>query len=112
MLPFVDRSPNGRRIFKDRDLILLNTIECLKATGMPLKEIKQYIDWCVEGSSTAQQRYDMFLERRQEAEKQIAQLQKTLITINNKCTYYEKVLETGTTEVEWNYIKVTITKYS
>ena len=55
LLPFVQRKPNGQRIFTHRDLIFLNTIECLKSTGMPLKEIKQYIEWCIEGMPTVPQ---------------------------------------------------------
>ena len=41
LLLFVQRTENGRRVFSDRDIILLSTIECLKATGMPLKDIRQ-----------------------------------------------------------------------
>ena len=59
LLPFVQRKPNGQRIFTHRDLIFLNTIECLKSTGMPLKEIKQYIEWCIEGMPTVPQRYEL-----------------------------------------------------
>ena len=63
LLPFVQRKPNGQRIFTHRDLIFLNTIECLKSTGMPLKEIKQYIEWCIEGMPTVPQRYELFLDQ-------------------------------------------------
>lgn len=64
ILPLVERSENGRRMFTDKDLIMLNTIECLKKTGMQLKDIKQYIDWCAEGASTTKQRFDLFAERK------------------------------------------------
>lgn len=99
ILPLIERSENGRRVFTDKDLIMLNTIECLKNTGMQLKDIKQYIDWCAEGSSTAQQRYDLFAERKKAVEEQIAQLQKTLKTINYKYEFYRKALEQGYPDV-------------
>lgn len=99
MLPFVQRNSGGQRIFTQRDLIFLNTIECLKSTGMPLKEIKQYIDWCLEGAPTVPQRYELFLERKALVEQEIAQMQKILATINYKCDFYKKALATGNVEV-------------
>ena len=42
----------------------LKVIECLKATGMQIKDIKQFLDWCHEGDNTLQKRRDMFYERR------------------------------------------------
>ncbi len=81
LLPCVQRKANGQRIFTHRDLIYLNTIECLKRTGMPLKQIKQYIDWCLEGAPTVPQRYQLFLERKQLVEDQLAEMQKILATL-------------------------------
>lgn len=49
LMPFVERTPSGNRLFKESDLSALKVIECLKATGMPIKEIKNFIDWCSEG---------------------------------------------------------------
>jgi DNA-binding transcriptional MerR regulator len=99
LLPLVEKSPSGARIFKDSDLEWLSMIECLKQTGMMLKEIKQFLDWCIEGDSTLQQRYDMFIERKAEAERQIQALQKALEKINYKCWYYETALAAGTIKI-------------
>lgn len=52
LMPFVERPPSGNRLFKESDLSDLKVIECLKATGMPIKEIKNFIDWCSEGDAT------------------------------------------------------------
>jgi DNA-binding transcriptional MerR regulator len=99
LLPFVDKSASGTRVFKESDFEWLAVIECLKQTGMQLKDIKQYIDWCMDGDSTLQRRYDMFVERKVEAERQIAALQKALEKINYKCWYYETALAAGTVKV-------------
>ena len=56
LLPFVERSESGIRMFKDSDMEWLAIIECLKKTGMPIKEIKKFIDWCMEGDATIDQR--------------------------------------------------------
>lgn len=99
LLPFIERSSNGRRVFHERDIILLNTIGCLKGTGMSLKEIKQYVIWCVEGFSSVPKRYDMMQQRKQDVENQIKVLNKTLETIENKCKFYEKAIVTGNTDM-------------
>lgn len=99
LLPFVERSAGGVRIFKESDFSWLTIIECLKATGMPIKDIKTYIDWSMQGDSTLQQRYEMFLERKAIVEAQMAELQKTLDTINYKCSYYEDTLKAETDKI-------------
>lgn len=95
LLMFVERDSAGRRVFKDTDFIMLNTIMCLKSTGMALKDIRQYVEWCAEGASTLQERYDLFVEQKKIVENQIAELQKVLRTINFKCDFYENAIKTG-----------------
>lgn len=51
LLPFIERSGGGIRIFKDEDLSWLKIIECLKKTGMPIRDIKHFLDSCIEGDS-------------------------------------------------------------
>ena len=102
LMPFVERAQNGTRLFKESDISALKLIECLKSTGMPIKEIKTFIDWCSEGDSTLQQRYDMFLERKASVEAQMAELKKTMEVIEHKCLYYLTALEAGTEEIHKN----------
>lgn len=96
LLPFVERSESGYRIFSENDIGLLNIIECLKLTGMPIKEIKQFTLWLQQGDDSLPERYQMFLDRRKAVEKQIEQLHQTLKVIDYKCWYYETAIEAGT----------------
>ncbi|MDF2014696.1 MerR family transcriptional regulator [Priestia megaterium] len=102
LIPFVERRPNGTRVFKESDINALKIIECLKATGMPIKEIKAFIDWCSDGDSTLQQRYDMFMERKAIVEAQMEELKKTMDVIEHKCWYYETALDAGTEDIHKN----------
>ena len=95
LLPFVDRSASGVRVFKESDFEWLRLIECLKATGMPIRDIKQFIDWCLEGDATLPQRRDMFRERRRAVLAQMERLQATLDIIDYKCWYYETAAKAG-----------------
>jgi len=46
LLPNLKRTPSGTRIFVDSDIDTLKVIECLKNTGVPIKEIKNFIVAC------------------------------------------------------------------
>lgn len=99
LIPFVERTPSGIRLFKESDIDALKIIECLKSTGMPIKEIKSFIDWCSEGDATLQQRFDMFMERKATVEAQMEELRKTMEVIEHKCKYYKTALEAGTEDI-------------
>lgn len=99
LLPFVERTAGGRRLFKESDMDALKVIECLKLTGMPIKEIKDFIDWCSDGDATLQQRHDMFIERRATVEAQMEELKKTMEVIEHKCLYYKTALNAGTEDI-------------
>lgn len=99
LLPFIERSESGYRLFSEDDIALLKIIECLKLTNMPIKEIKEFIHWIQMGDASLQQRYNMFLERRNAVEEQIRTLEKTLEVIDYKCWYYKTSLEAGTEEI-------------
>ena len=96
LLPFVERSKSGIRMFKDEDFKGIMLIECLKKAGMTIKEIKTYIDWLIEGDSTIHQRLKMFKKRKEAVEKQIAELEETLDVLKYKCWYYETAKNAGT----------------
>lgn len=104
LLPFIDRTKSGIRVFEDSDFKWLHIIECLKKTGMPLKEIKVYIDRCIEGDSCIQERYVIIKEQKENIKRQIQELNEALDTINYKCWYYETALEAGTTSIHENRI--------
>ncbi len=95
LLPFVKKSGSGLRVFTESDLGWLVMIECLKGTGMPLKGIKQYIDWYREGDSTLQNRLDMFKAQKVRLEEQMALLQKHMEKIAYKIELYEEAVKRG-----------------
>lgn len=99
LLPFVERSSGGIRVFKEADYEWLKVIECLKKTGMPLKDIKTFIEMAMQGDDTIDDRLELIMKQRDEVSKQIAELQETMETLNFKCWYYETAKSAGTTAV-------------
>lgn len=96
LLPFVERSDSGIRLFKDSDMEGLRVIECLKRTGMPIKDIKVFMELCQLGDSTINERLQLIDKQRETVLEQQKQLQETLDTLNYKHWYYETAAKAGT----------------
>ena len=99
LLPFIDKKENGTRIFKDEDLEGLFIISCMKKSGLPIKDIKKYMDLCIEGDNTLEERMAIFLERREIVQKQIEELNDIMNTIDYKIWYYEEAIKAGTEDI-------------
>lgn len=93
LLPFVDRTESGQRCFKESDFELLCEIECLKKTGMSIKDIKQFIDWRMEGEETLENRLSLFQKQKDAVHRQIEEFNQQLEEIEFKIWYYEAMLQ-------------------
>lgn len=98
LLPFVERSSGGIRMFGEADFEWLKIIDCMKKTGMSVKQIRQYIEMALEGDDTINQRLELFRNQRDELKKQMNELQKAMKTVEYKCWYYETAKAAGTTD--------------
>lgn len=95
LFPAIGRSNGGIRIFTETEIEVIKMIECLKATGMPIKDIKQFFNWCREGDASLQKRLDMFKERLTAVTRQMEELQRTMDTVKYKCWYYTTAVAAG-----------------
>ena len=95
LLPFIRKNGAGLRVFSDEDIGWLSMIECLKETGMSLKEIRQYIDWYQEGDGTLDKRLKMFEEQKRNLETKLDNLQKNMKKIAYKIKLYEEAVRLG-----------------
>jgi len=89
LLPFISRNKTGNREFNEKDLEFIKLICCLKNTGMHIKEIKQYIDLCMDGAETSDLRKKIMLDHRKEVLRQIGYLKKNLNLIDLKILFYD-----------------------
>ncbi|MCI8511236.1 MAG: MerR family transcriptional regulator [Lachnospiraceae bacterium] len=94
LFPDMQRS-SGIRRFSEKELNELRVIECLKKSGLGIKSIKQFMEWCSEGSETYGLRQELFLKRKAAVEGEIRQLEKTLDMLRFKCWYYEQAIQDG-----------------
>lgn len=99
LLPFVERSHGGVRMFREEDYEWLQIIQCLKKTGMPLKNIRAFVLMAMQGDATIDARLDMMLRQRDAVQRQMQELAQTLETLEFKCWYYQTARAAGTTDV-------------
>ena len=94
LFPHLERV-SGIRNFTDREIENLRIIECLKRSGMEIKDIKQFMQWTTEGASTYPQRKQMFEDRLAAVEEEMQRLLKTIDMLKFKCWYYGQALQDG-----------------
>nr|WP_242595917.1 MerR family transcriptional regulator [Enterococcus sp. MJM12] len=88
LLPFVSKNEAGYRVFTESDLGFIQTICCLKDTGMPVKTIKVYIDYCMEGTKSIPKRCALLAQHRQNVLAEIESLQQNLKEVDEKLATY------------------------
>ncbi|ABS39885.1 MerR family transcriptional regulator [Clostridium botulinum] len=98
LLSNVKRDKSGNRIFTRDNMEMLSLICCLKNTGMPIKEIKQFTDWQNEGNHTLHDRNDMLVKHKEDILKQIEDLKKHLRLIDRKLDYYHDACQAYDTD--------------
>ena len=89
---------SGIRKFSETEIEALRVIECLKASGLEIRDIKQFMEWCVEGPATYTNRKELFETRLEKVEKEISRLQRTRDMLKYKCWYYETASGDGNEE--------------
>lgn len=94
LFPDLKRS-SGIRQFGPKEIESLRVIECLKKSGLEIKDIKLFMEWCSKGSDTYAQRRELFLRRKEIVEQEIAKLERVLDMIRFKCWYYEQAMQDG-----------------
>ena len=99
LLPNIRKNSAGLRVFSEEDINWLQMIECLKGTGMSLKNIKQYLAWLNAGDSTINQRLEMFEKQKEQLQNQIKLLNKHMEKINFKIKLYTIAAQKGTMDV-------------
>lgn len=99
LFPNIKKSNSGIRIFTDLEMETITIIECLKMSGLSIKEIKQFLDWCQLGDNSLEERQALFHERLEAVNDQIEKLQKTISVLKYKCWYYDTAVAAGTEQV-------------
>jgi DNA-binding transcriptional MerR regulator len=88
LLPCVNRSGSGIRLYSEDDLEWLGLICCLKNTGMSIRQIKHFVELSLQGGQTLKQRCELLIEHKRNVEEQIEEMQMHLQKVACKIEYF------------------------
>ncbi len=99
--PFIKRDANNIRQFSESDLEWVRIVKCLRSVGTENKAIKRYIDLCIVGDSTIQERYEIIQATKNKAQQQMEDLQKQLALLDYKEKFYQNLIKNNLKD-SWN----------
>lgn len=106
LFPTLGKSTSGIRVFTEDDLAWIQILECLKSTGLQLKDIKHYIDLVQKGESSLQERMNIFLKQKEHLKQEMRLLETNMKKIDFKIKYYKQALKVGEKNVYKNNSKL------
>ena len=93
LVPNVTRDRNNNRLFDEESINWLTGVKYLKECGMSIEAIKDYVDLCLEGNSTIEQRYQIVLRQKTVAEEQLRSAQERIEYLNARIAFYQDIME-------------------
>ncbi len=94
LLPSIRRDDNGIRVYSDADLEWLHLVCCMRATGMSISYIKNYIELCHLGKNTIPERRQIILNQKAIIEAELKKYRNLLKVVNKKLKHYDKITQT------------------
>lgn len=94
LFPHMERV-SGMRRFGEQELETLHVIECLKVSGLEIRDIRQFMQWCTEGASSYPKRWQLLERQKETLEAQMDDLRRSLAMLQFKCWYYEQAMRDG-----------------
>ena len=88
LLPEINRDETGCRVFEDKDLEWLDLICCLRNTGMPIKKIRKFVEYALQGNNTIDERIKLLTEHDKNVNDQLMTLQHNKEAIQWKINAY------------------------
>lgn len=93
MLRPVERGATGHRRYSDTDLTWIDLVTRLRATGMPIREVRRYADLVRSGAGNEAERLDLLRGHRSAVLAQLAEVTDHLGAIDRKIGIYVDRLE-------------------
>ena len=114
LFPFLEKDKNGVRYFSEQDLQWVIWVNYFRQIGMSIQNIKNYIELCIKGANTMQERLEIILNEKQKIINQISDLQNILEKLDYKTKDYKNMIAENKDKfnpVSKDYIKTKIKKH-
>ena len=88
----VRRSASGHRAYDDSDLTWISLIAKLRATGMPIRDVKAYAALVRDGGGNEAERLELLRAHRERVLRQLDEVRSHLGAIDVKIDLYERAV--------------------
>jgi Predicted transcriptional regulators len=109
LVPNLQRDKNNNRLFDEESLNWLIGVKYLKQCGMSVEAIKHFVNLCLEGDATIQERYNMILEQREAAISQLEEAKQRVKYMEDKVRHYldiiNHVIPDNTNPQKWSAMR-------
>lgn len=93
LIPDVGRTATNARVFSDYNIRWFKVVHCLRATGLSIESIRDYISMCAQGDSTIPQRAELIFKQEKVLREQFNALREQMKLLKNKKEYYRQLLQ-------------------
>lgn len=87
----IGRADSGHRRYSEQDIVWIEFLGRLRATGMPIRKMKRFADLRRVGDATVPARRVLLEEHGTEVRQRMAELEKDLTVINEKVELYKEM---------------------
>lgn len=93
LLQSVVRNASGHRRYSKDDVLWVEVLRCLRATGMTMEQLRNYCDLGAQGDHTQPARLELLLEHKKIVLEQIDAMQQSLVLVDHKIEFYTDALD-------------------
>ena len=95
LIPAVNRRDNGIRDYTEEDLNWVEFIKCMRAAGIQVEALIEYVALYQQGDDTNAARKDILIEQREQLVERMEDMRVTLERLNYKIDNYDRVMRKG-----------------
>ncbi len=99
LIPSIDRTDGNIRMFSDYTISWLKLVHCLRTTGLPIEDVRHYIQMCQKGDSTIPERAELIFKQEKSLRAQIKNLKKQMEILKYKKSYYKNLLDNNLQDI-------------
>jgi len=96
LCPVVERGSDGKRVFSTTDADWLVLLASLRATGMPMSEMRAFAELYASGDATIPDRKAALLAHRRSLADREAELDRCRTILDGKLKRYQEIMEDKT----------------
>jgi DNA-binding transcriptional MerR regulator len=92
LIPTINRTASGIREYTEEDCHWIGFIKCMRAAGLPIEVLIEYVSLFQKGDGTTEARKALLVGQRDLLEAHMVDMQKTLERLDQKIERYEQLV--------------------